>query len=182
MNLINLFKQAAAALVISAHMVAPTLAQSSRGATTPEEQTRIVQLAAAADKDPIGVMTSPDGRWFEKWADEAPDYQLGPDKGVFWIVSSGAAKADVKRVLRFHHTVSTAAFQVQHHIEDPRKNDADMEAKTLAGVEGVLRAYETLLAQRPENRTPQMDQALALRSSGGLPAFVKALPPMPARQ
>jgi hypothetical protein len=57
-----------------------------------------------------------------------------------------------------------------------------MEAKTLAGVEGVLRAYETLLAQRPENRTPQMDQALALRSSGGLPAFVKALPPMPARQ
>ena len=181
MNIISLLKQVAAVLAIGAFLAAPALAQSSRGPTTPDEQARIVQLAAAADKDPVGVMTSPDGRWFEKWVDEAPDYFMGPDKGVFWIATSGAAKADVKRVLRFHHTVSTAAFQLRHHIFDPQKNEADMEAKTLAGVEGLLRAYETLVAKRAENRTPQMDNALALRNSGGLAAFVKALPPMPSR-
>lgn len=181
MNVIRLFKQVAALLALGACLAAPALAQSPRGPTTPEEKARIVQLAAAADKDPVGVMTSPEGRWFEKWADEAPDYMLGPDKGVFWAATSGAAKADVKRVLRFHHTVSTAAFQVQHQVFDPLKNEADMEAKTLAGVEGLLRAYETLVAARAENRTPQMDNALALRNSGGLAAFVKALPPMPPR-
>lgn len=181
MSLIKLFKRVAAALALSACTVAPALAQASRGPTTPEEQTRIVQLAAAADKDPVGVMTSSDGRWFQKWVEEAPDYQLGPDKAAHWIMSSGAAKADMKRVLRFQHMAGTAAFQVQQHMEDPFKNEADMEAKAVAGLEGILRAYETLVAQRAENRTPQMDQALAARNSGGLAAFVKALPPMPAR-
>jgi carboxypeptidase Q len=181
MNLVHLFKRIAAVLALSASVAAPVLAQPSRGPTTPEEQTRIVQLAPRADKDPIGVMTSPDGRWFEKWAEEAPDYMLGPDKAVFWLISSGAAKADLKRVLRFHHTLSIAAFQLQHHILDPEANEADKEAKTLAGLEGVLRAYETLVLARPDNRTPQMDEALAARNRGALAAFVKGLPPMPAR-
>lgn len=167
--------------VITFALGAGVLAQAARGPTTPVEEARIVQLAAAADKDPVGVMTSPDGRWFERWADEAPDYSFGPDKGVFWMMRSGAAKGELKRVLRFHHDLSTAAFQVQHHIGDPRKNDADMAAKTLAGVEGLLRAYESLVATHPDDRTVQMDAALAARNSGTLAAFVTALPPMPAR-
>jgi hypothetical protein len=56
-----------------------------------------------------------------------------------------------------------------------------MDAKAVAGLEGILRAYQTLVAQRAENRTPQMEQALAAYDAGGLAAFVKALPPMPAR-
>lgn len=184
MHFPRLFKQLIAllaALALGVGLAAPALAQATRGPTTPEEAARIVQLAAAADKDPVGVMSSADGRWFEKWAEEAPDYQLGPDKGVFWLHTSGAAKGELRRVLRFHHTVSTAAFQIEQRILDPHANPAQMEARTLAGVEGLLRAYETLVAKREETRTPQMDQALALRNSGGLAAFVKALPPMPAR-
>lgn len=179
MHITRLFQQFAAALALGASILAPV--QAARGPTTPDEAARIVQIAAAADKDPVGVMTSPDGRWFEKWADEAPDYSFGPDKGVFWAATSGAAKGDLKRVLRFQHTVSAAAFQVQHHIGDPRKSVTDMDAKTLAGIEGLLRAYETLVATHPDDRTPQMDQALAARTSGALAAFVQALPPMPAR-
>lgn len=92
MNVIKLFKRFAAVVAIGASLAAPALAQSTRGPTTPEEQARIVQLAAAADKDPVGVMTSAEGRWFEKWAEEAPDYMLGPDKGVFWLHASGTAQ------------------------------------------------------------------------------------------
>lgn len=177
MHIHRLLKHAAATLALGACL----LAQAARGPTTPVEEARIVQLAAAADKDPVGVMTSPDGRWFEQWADEAPDYSFGPDKGVFWMMRSGAAKGDLKRVLRFHHNLSTAAFQVQHHIGDPRKSEADMAAKTLAGVEGLLRAYETLVATHPDERTVQMEAALAARNGGTLAAFVTALPPMPSR-
>lgn len=176
----RIFRQLCAVLLISSGLAAPMLAQAARGPSTPEENARVVQLAAAADKDPIAAMTSPDGRWFEKWADEVPDYNFGPDNGAFWMMS-GAAKGDLKRVLRFHHTVSIAAFQVQHQIKDPEKNKDDFEAKTLAGVEGLLRAYESLLAKRPENRSEQLDQAIAIRDKGGLAAFVRALPPMPGR-
>lgn len=167
-------------LVFCGAFAAPALAEGARGPSTAEENARIVQLAAAADKDPLAVMTSADGRWFEKWADDVPDYQFGPDNGAFWMMS-GAARGDLKRALRFHHTLSTAAFQVQHQIHDPRSNREQFEAKTLAGVEGLLRAYESLLAKRPENRSEQLDQAIVLRDKGQLAAFVKALPPMPER-
>jgi carboxypeptidase Q len=172
--------QLCAILFLCSGMAAPVHAEGARGPSTAEENARIVQLAAAADKDPIAVMTSADGRWFEKWADEVPDYHFGPDNGAFWMMR-GAAKGDLKRVLRFHHTLSAAAFQVQHHISDPAKNKEQLEAKTLAGVEGLLRAYESLLLKRPENRSEELDQAIALRDKGGLAEFVKALPPMPAR-
>ena len=170
--------QVIAVLSIAATFSAPALAQQGRGPSTANEHARVVQLARVADKDPVATMSSPDGRWFEKWADEIPDYMFGPDNGAYWFMTT-AAKGELKRVLRFHHTVSTAAFQVQNKILNPRNDPAQMEAKTLAGVEGLLRAYESLLASRPENRSPLLDQAVIVRNQGGLPAFVKALPPMP---
>ena len=174
----SIFRRLCAVLIIS--LSAPAFAQAERGPSTEAENARVVQLAAASDKDPIAAMTSAEGRWFEKWAEDVPDYQLGPDKGAYWMMT-GAAKGDLKRVLRFHHTVSTAAFQVQHQILDPQKNQEEFDRKTLAGVEGLLRAYESLLAKRPEHRSEQLDQAIAARDKGTLAAFVKALPPMPGR-
>lgn len=168
-----------AIFAIGASLAAPALA-ADRGPSTPDENARVVLIAAASDKDPIATMTSADGRWFEKWVEDVPDYQLGPDKGAFWFMTT-AAKGDLKRVLRFHHTVSVAAYQVQNGILDPRKNPAHAEAATLAAFEGVLRAYESLAARRPENRSEPVEQALAARGKGALADFVKALPPMPAR-
>jgi carboxypeptidase Q len=167
-------------VVLAISLTAPALALAQRGPSTEAENARVVQLAAASDKDPIAAMTSAEGRWFEKWAEDVPDYQFGPDKGAYWMMT-GAAKGDLKRVLRFHHTVSIAAFQVQHHILVPENNPEEFERKTLAGIEGLLRAYESLLAKRPENRSEQLDQAIAARDRGALAAFVKALPPMPGR-
>lgn len=177
----RIFRQLCAVVVISSGLALPAFAQSARGPSTPEENARVVQLAAVSDKDPIAAMTSADGRWFEKWADDVPDYRFGPDKGAYWMMVGGAAKGDLKRVLRFHHTLSTAAYQVQHHITDPEKNPEESDATTLAGVEGLLRAYESLLAKGPANRSEQLDQAIAARDKGALAAFVKALPPMQGR-
>lgn len=174
----RLMQKILASLAIFACLSAPAFAQPGRGPATPQEQARIVQLAAVADKDPVSAMSSTEGRWFEKWADQVPDYQFGPDKGVFWVAMKGA-KGELKPVVRFQHTVSSAVFQLKHQVNDPRKDPAQMEAKTLAGVEGLLRAYESLLAKSAENRSVKLDEAVAIRNKGGLAAFVKALPPMP---
>ncbi len=153
--------------------------KAERGPSTPEERARVVSLAQASDKDPLGVMASADGKWFMQWMEAVPDYQFGPDKGAFWAMS--AAKGDLRKAMQFHHTVSIAAYQVQHQILDPRKNAEHEEAVALAGVEGLLRAYETLLPKRPENRSEKMDAALLSRGKGELAAFVKAFPPVPKR-
>lgn len=180
MVLNNLMKRIFAFALLSFAFVNPVFAQANRGPATAEEGERVVKLAALADKDPLAVMSSADGRWFQKWTDDVPDYMFGPDKGVFWF-HNGVAKGDLMRVLRFHHTVSTAAFQLQKKIKDPMRNEADDEAKTLAGVEGVLRAYESLVAKNPDNRVPAIDDLIAVRNKGGLAEFVKKLPPMPRR-
>ena len=174
------FKQFFVAALVTCCLISAGAAHAQRGPATAEEGERVVKLAALADKDPLTVMNSVEGRWFQKWADDVPDYQFGPDKGVFWF-HNGVAKADLMRVLRFHHTVSTAAFQWQNKIKDPRQNEAGDEAKTLAGVEGVLRAYETLVAKNAENRVAAIDELIAARNKGGLADLVKKMPPMPSR-
>lgn len=52
---------------------------------------------------------------------------------------------------------------------------------TLAGLEGVLRAYENMLPAHPDIRSPDLDAALAARDKGMLAQFIAALPPMPRR-
>lgn len=180
MNMTLLFKRLRAVVLISASLALPALAQNARGPATPDEMARVEQIAAASDKDPLATMRSADGRWFQKWADDVPDYSFGPDKAAFWLLN-GAAKGELKRVVIFQHQLSTAAYQVKYHILDPRKSAQDMEAKSIAGLEGVLRAYESMLPTHPDIRSPDLDAALAARDKGTLAQFVAALPPMPQR-
>jgi hypothetical protein len=140
---------------------------------------RVVQLAERSDKDAVATMSSSDGRWFERWADEVPDYQFGPDKVAFWL-EMGAAKGDVKRITRFHHTLSSAVYQVKNKVLDPNKNPDQLMAKSIAAMEGMLRAYENILAKNPEVRSAAMDDAIVSRNKGSLAEFIKALPPMPS--
>lgn len=169
----------AAALVCLA-LALPAHAQTGRGPATPEEAAHVAQIATASDKDPVATMTSADGRWFQKWSDDVPDYNFGPDRAAFWLMN-GAAKGELKRVVIFQHAVSTAAFQLQHHIQDPRKTAESLDSVTLAGLEGVLRAYENMLPTHPAIRSVELDAALAARDKGTLAQFVAALPPMPRR-
>lgn len=180
MTIPRFFQSLQAALLISVSLTVPASAQSGRGPTTPEEIAHVAQIAAATDKDPLAMMTSPDGRWFQKWTDDAPDYNFGPDKALYWLMT-GAAKGDLKRVAVFQHAVSTADYQLKHHITDPRKTPESLDPIAVAGLEGVLRAYDTMLPAHPDIRTPAMDAAVAARDKGTLAQFVAALPPLPAR-
>jgi len=89
--------------LIAVSLLVTGVAHAEGGPATVADAERIVKLAAAADKDPLATMSSAEGRWFEKWADDVSDYMFGPDKGVFWF-HNGVAKGDLMRVLRFHHS------------------------------------------------------------------------------
>lgn len=173
-------KHARAAVLVGLGLALPAMAQSGPGPATPQDAARVEQIAAASDKDPVATMTSPDGRWFQKWSDDVTDYNFGPDKAAFWLMN-GAAKGALRRVMVFQHGVSTAAYQLSHHIQDPRKSPQDLDAVTRAGLEGILRAYENMLPTHPDIRSAGLDEAIAARDKGTLAQFVAALPPMPRR-
>ncbi|TQK07083.1 hypothetical protein [Herbaspirillum sp. SJZ107] len=58
---------------------------------------------------------------------------------------------------------------------------SDKDPVALAGLEGVLRAYENMLPTHRGIRSAELDAALAARDRGTLAQFVAALPPMPRR-
>lgn len=152
-------------------------ALAQRGPATAEERAKLIAIAQASDIDPRAVMESEDGRWFLNWRREVPEYEIGFDKGAYWAKT--AVKGDLRKAARFHHLLSVAAFQIQHQIFDPKKSANDELAVTQAGIEGLLRAYESLLPRRPENFSKKMDEALKRRNSGNLKTFVADLPPIP---
>jgi hypothetical protein len=168
------------ALVASTAIIVPSHAQEKRGPATEQERERVMALATLAEKDPMAFMSSTDARWFQKWTEEVPDYSFGPDKGAFWFFQQ-TNKSELGRLIRFYHDLYSASFQVKNQILDAEKNPNDLEAKTLAGVEGLLRMYEAVLTKRPEMRNAEIDRVIDLRNKAELAAFVKQLPPMPKR-
>ncbi len=155
------------ALLAAVH---PLQAQG-RGPSTPEERTRVVQLALASEKDPLTALAT-EGRWFDKWLEDVPDILFGPEAPARWC--EGAAKGDLRKVLRFQYQLGGVAYQIEHQIFEPKTQEHRL-AIHQAALESVLKAYEALLPKRPENRSEKMDEALALRAKGELPAFVKSL-------
>ena len=66
------------------------------------------------------------------------------------------------------YSLAIGAFIIEH----PDKAD-DLDAQQLAGVEGALNAYRSMLAAEPDRKSPALEKLLALHASGQLPAFVR---------
>jgi len=67
------------------------------------------------------------------------------------------------------YTIAMAAFK----LENPDQKD-DENAAQLAGVESMLRAYETMLKEKPKAQFAGMDELVAKRNKGELRALVEA--------
>jgi hypothetical protein len=147
------------------------LAQAARGPSTPDERARISKLAADSRMDPLTVHAA-NGAWFEQWINDVPDFTFKPEAVAKWCVR--AARGDMQKVVRFEFSVSALDYQIRHNLADPTA-PADVAAVNLAALDGVLAAYETLLARDPANRSPKMDEAVASRNKGELAAFATAL-------
>lgn len=155
---------AIAALCTALHAGA---APAPRGPSTAQERTRVVELAAAAQRDPLAVRAANEA-WFEQWISDVPDFMFKPEAVAAWCMRS--AKGEMRKAVQFQFGTSALAYQIAHNLPEPQKAE-DVAAVNLAGLEGVLAAYESLLAKDPGVRSPKMDEALARRAKGELAAF-----------
>lgn len=165
----TLFQRIAAFAILLTSLAAN--AQTPRGPSTAEERARVTELAAKAQKDPLAVRAANEA-WFEEWISGVPDITFMPEAVARWCVKN--ARGDLRKVVQFQFGASAVAQQIKLGVFEP-KLPADINAINLAGLEGVLAAYETLLAQNPKNRAPKMDEAVASRNEGRLAAFANAI-------
>ena len=156
------------ALVVT--MALPVRAEG-RGPSTPPERDRVLALAGDAGKDPLAAYAR-DGRWFDQWLDQIPDITFGPAAPARWCESH--AKGDLRRLMRFEYELGGVAYQIQNQIPKAQSREEKL-AVHQAALEQVLKAYASLRDAKPENRSPEMDEALAQRDAGKLPAFVASL-------
>ncbi|MES2050103.1 MAG: hypothetical protein V4447_17015 [Pseudomonadota bacterium] len=138
-----------------------------RGPSTPAERARVVQMALDAEKNPLQIQAA-NGDWLKKWVNDVPDLTLNYGAVSDWL--GRAAKQECRDAIKFQFNASVMAFQIQN----PSKA-AKQSANDLAGIEGALRAYATLLSQDDKYRSAKLDSAVAARDKGELPAFLKSL-------
>ncbi|MES2297272.1 MAG: hypothetical protein V4582_09530 [Pseudomonadota bacterium] len=167
----TLIRKLSTVLALCAALSTSALADNARGPSTPEERARVSSVAQEVRKDPKGA-TAANAAWFDQWIADVPDYALMGGPVAKWCDRS--ARGELKGNIRFVYGVSAIDFQIKHQILEAR-TPAEAAAVGLAGLEGVLATYETLLAKDAANRSPKFDAALERRSKGELAAFIGEL-------
>ena len=159
-------RKCAGALILLSLAVATLLGQDEkRGPSTPEERERAVKVARAYEKDPLSKDLKPDQEWLLRLLIEVPDIHISicPDMmpGILGNKKNHGSE------LMLQSMFSQAAFQ----IENPDRAD-DEYARYLAGVEGMLNAYEVIRAKKKKVKIKALNRLIEMRDTGTLNDFV----------
>ncbi|MGK5052083.1 M28 family metallopeptidase [Janthinobacterium sp. RB2P8] len=144
-----------------------TAGGAARGPSTPAERARVLLIAKEAQGDPLAVQQR-DGAWLGAWIEEIPDFMLPASALESWL--SVASQTAIREAMVFQYLASVMAFQIDHPDQAGQQSASD-----LAGMQGVLHAYETLLRQDQLHRSAKLDAALVARQQNRLPAFLATL-------
>ncbi|MFN7941081.1 MAG: hypothetical protein U0X73_05755 [Thermoanaerobaculia bacterium] len=154
----------AVALLLSLTM--PCVAGAgSRGPSTSEERAKAVQLVHLLEAQPLHKDAKSARTWLLAWLAEVPDITVSMCPALLGLHVEKREKYAAELALQ--QALSSAAFIIEK--PDQASNPAAVD---LAGVEGVLRAYEALLAAKPTARIPSLDALLKARADGTLAGVV----------
>jgi carboxypeptidase Q len=143
--------------------------EHKRGPSTPEERAKAAQTARALEADPLQPGNKDMRTWFTLWLIEIPDItvqicgeELGP---VFH--ESNRDKNFVSEIFG-QSMFSSASFIIEH--PDQAKHATSVY---IAGVEGSLKAYQSILKTHPEAKWPFLDDLIVKQQSGELAKYVE---------
>ena len=142
-------------------------AQQNRGPSTPEERERFVTIAHKIEADPLNGSLKSDREWALRWLIEVPDVHVNvctAPLGKF--IDEKKYKYSSQIVVQL--TLSSGAFVIEH----ADKAD-DKDAQYLAGVEGALKAYQSILKGAPNAKSKSLDMLLEKQDKGQLADFVR---------
>ena len=138
----------------------------TRKPSTPEDRAKAVEIASALESDPLGKKAKDQRSWIVVWLIGVPDINinlcgklLGP------LVDS---KKNYSTEIFGQLIPSSGAFI----IKNPDKAQDNVAVYT-AGVEGALRAYESILKAKPKAKWEFLDDLIEKRNKGELVGHVR---------
>ena len=127
-----------------------------RGLSTPEERANAINIARSLERDPLAKDAAANRQWLLNWIIEVPDIRFKSCAGLLrpGVGDRYRYSTEVNQQIIF----SAAAFKLEH--PDHLRND---NGAYIAGVEGALRVYETLMKSVPDAQLAFLDDLIAKR-------------------
>ena len=152
-------------LGIAAWTAVTVAASATPEASTAEERARIVALSRAFERDVLGpdagrLATEIQGWWIEV-----------PDLTVTWVRDLLPAEEIGSQVVARALAVQALAAAGVFVIEHPDRA-SDRRASWVAGLEGVVRAYQRILVKHRELRDPFLDRLADRCAAGTLVEYI----------
>ncbi len=141
--------------------------QPSRGPSTAEERAYAILLTKHLEQDPLSLDASAARVWLSTWWEEIPDISIRPCN---LVDAPNHEPYEYEKELYEQVTYSEGAFI----LENPGKA-TDSDAAFLAGVKGALRAYESILKQKPAAKYTFLDDLRQQQDNGRLAATVGSM-------
>ena len=151
---------------VAAVVGGPATASAADSRSSPEDRQRFVSATRSLEQAPLKPELKADREWALAWLTEAPDVSVT----VCATTMGGLLKSKYPYAgeIVLQNSFAMAAFVIEH----PDKAN-DPEAQQLAGMEGALTAYRSILRDKPDARSPALDGLLKTQSRGELPGFVR---------
>ena len=143
-----------------------SLAQNQRGPSTPQERDTAVKIARLLETDPFHKDAKKLRESLLLWIIEVPDLSI--EMCSAYMSPEKSTDKNYGSEIFSQVMFSSAAFLIEH--PDQAK---DRVATQLAGVEGALKVYETILATKPKAKSAFYDGLLEKRNKGELRAYVE---------
>jgi len=161
------FRGAVAAFALGAALAcALTPAFGAEPRTSAADRQRFVSVTRSLEEAPLKAGARDDRAWALEWLTNAPDVDVTlcgePLPGL------ALSKYEYRPEIVVQDAFSMAAFIIEHP-EAAR----DPAATQLAGVEGALKAYRSILRDKPNARSRELDAVLQIQSRGELAEFVR---------
>ena len=152
-------------LVVSGLTVAAVAAP--REASSTKEREKLVRIARNLELNPLGFNAVHQRQWATEFIVKAPDLHLELCEPVLHPITDGNPNYNNQLSMQF--MVSSAAFMLRHpKVKDPVKIQT-------AGVEGTLKAYESILKVDKDAHFDFLDGLMQQKKDGHLENYVASI-------
>jgi carboxypeptidase Q len=140
--------------------------QAQRGPSTPEERQRFVAIAQKMENAPLDGSLRKEREWGLQWLIQVPDITVELCIAPLGDFMNKKYKYSSEIVTQI--TFSSGAFIIEHPGQAK-----DVAAQRLAGMEGALKAYQSILKTKPDARSKALDELLEKQRDGKLADHVQ---------
>lgn len=143
-----------------------SLAIGARGPSTTEERQKFAAITHKLELAPLDASLHPDRDWAYKFLSEVPD--LSVDVCTGGLGDFMKSRYQYTNEIVYQLMYSTATFMIEH--PDKAKDYGNLH---VAGVDGALKAYNSILKTQPSAKSPALDELVQKQHDGKLSDYVR---------